>query len=225
MALRATIFGGLNHGRHPKLELPRFVDELRNKALSGGRRCVDLLIVDEVKSGTGMGTVLNLVEKSMSDWPASSRCDINVHFYAISPGSANQMTHKLRAAVSKWQGKHKTNGGVLSVDVRHFLGRLPVYDCPRLRGVERVNRSADLSEAYEVLKSVGGAVRLSCDFSKKCVFERCLGESPLVEFLSYCAEACTCEPRSAVSKLLAQQIRLSGCPTCDVLYLKASGQE
>jgi hypothetical protein len=66
MSLRATIFGGLNHGRHPRKELPKFITELRDKALSSRKKSVQVMIADEVKSGTGMGTVLNLVKQAMN---------------------------------------------------------------------------------------------------------------------------------------------------------------
>ena len=224
MALKATIFGGLNHGRNPKLELPGFLNEFRKKALSRGKHCARLLIVDEVKSGSGMSAILTIVKESMSGWPDSSRCDIYICFYAIRPGPADQMTGRLQAAVSKWQGKHETNGGLLVVDIKHFAGPLPGYDCDRLCGVKRVSSSADQSEAYEIFKSVGGTVTLSCDVTKKHVFEASIGRGSLVEFLSSCAVAWTDGGGGTQSKNLAQRIRSFGCFSCRKLRRKAAGQ-
>lgn len=224
MALKATIFGGLTHGRHPKLELPGFINELRDKALSSGKHHVDVLIVDEVKSGTGMKTILNLIEESMNGWQDSSRCDMNVCFYAIRPGPPDQKRDQLEAAERKWRGKHSTNGGLLVVDIKDFAGPLPGYDSDRLCGVKRVSSSTDQSEAYEIFKSVGGTIRLSCEVTKKTVFEASIGSGSLVESLSGYAVAWTGDVGSAASINLDQQIGFSGCPRCRELYLKAAGK-
>ncbi len=71
----------------------------------------------------------------MNGWPDSSGCDVSICFYAIRPGSADQKADELQAAEKKWQGEHKTNGGLLVVDIKHFAGHLPGCDCDRLCGV------------------------------------------------------------------------------------------
>jgi len=226
MGLKGTIFGGMNHGRHPKLELPRFMDEVREKALSAGKQAVQLLVVDEVKSGTGMGTILNLVEKSMNKWPASPKRDVNIRFYAVRPGSPVLMRTKLFEATTKWQGERETRGGILSVDIVHFAGHLPGYDRDSLCGVKVVSKPKDKNEAYEIIKSVGGKIALFCDTTRNYVLNSNLdsGSGSLVESLSYYAEEWTSKPKGNRSKHLTQQIRLYGCFLCDELYRKASGQ-
>lgn len=224
MALRATIFGGLNHGRHPKLELPEFMDELHEKVVTSGKHHAELLIVDEVKSGTGMGTILNLIMESMNKWSSLSECEINIRFYAIRPGLSDEKSSELEAAEKKWHGEHSTNGGLLTVDIKDFVGPLLGYDSDRLCGVRRVSRSADQSEAYEIFKSVGGTIRLSCDSTRESVFEASIGRGSLVESLSAYSVALTCNSSSAVSNNLAQRIDSVGCPVCRELYLGASEQ-
>jgi hypothetical protein len=132
------------------------------------------------------------------------------------------MMADLQVAVRKWHGKHETKGGLLSVDIKHFAGPLPGYDSDLLCGVKRVSYSGDQSEAYEIVKSVGGSVRLSCDSTKKNVFETSIGDGSLVESLSYYAWAWTCDSESVVSQNLIRQIELSGCSTCRELYLEAA---
>lgn len=220
LALQATIFGGLNHGRHPKLELPCYISDLRYRALSNAKSLVDLLIVDEVKSGTGMGTILNIVKSTMNAWPIWAKCDVKITFYAIRPGPADEITQKLESTVQKWQGEHATNGGLLSVDVIHFVGYLPGYDSERLCGVKCVSQSSDPVEAYAVYKSTGGIITLSCDKSKEAIFEALI-EGSLVEFLSSCAIAWTSNTANELRKGLHSKIELYGCTSCKELYRTA----
>jgi hypothetical protein len=221
LALQATIFGGLNHGRHPKLELPCYISELRYKALFLARAGVELLIVDEVKSGTGMGTILNIVKSTMNTWPDWSKCDVRISFYAIRPGSTLEMTENLDSTVKKWEGKHETKGGLLTVDINHFAGHLPGYDSDRLCGVKQVSKNTDEFEAYEIYKSTGGTVTLSCEVSKKQVFEAFLDKGSLVEFLSSCTVAWTAPTASALHNNLHKKIELYGCTRCKELFRQA----
>jgi len=222
LALQATIFGGLNHGRHPSLELPCYISELRYRALSLAKARVELLIVDEVESGTGMGTILNIVKNTMNTWPGWSKCNVSISFYAIRPGPAHEMTNDLGSTVQKWQGKHETKGGLLTVDINHFVGHLPGYDSDRLCGVKRVSKNTDEIEAYEIYKSTGGTVTLFCEESKKQVFEALLDKGSLVEFLSSCTVAWTAATESVLRENLDRKIELYGCARCKELFREAA---
>lgn len=221
MALRATIFGGMNHGRHPKMELPVFIRELQDKVLSSGRRRVELFIVDEVKSGTGMGTILNLIKNAISSRASANQCDVRVSFYAVRPGSTNDMTSALRSAVKKWNGRHVTRSGQLLVDIKHFSGPLFGYDDPLLCGIKTVSCSMDPQEAYELVKLNGGSLTLRCDVTGHPVFQADIGENCLVEFLSSCAVKWTCERSSVLTETLARTIDCHGCDTCRQLLASA----
>jgi hypothetical protein len=223
MALRATIFGGLSHGRNPKLELPRFIDELHDRVLSSGKSHANLLIVDEVQSGSGMGQILKLIKKAMRGWPNSCSCDVNTYFYAIRPGSEDTMTDQLRVVARKRQGRYAVGNSFLFVNIKHFAGPLPGYDSDTLCGLKRVSSGADQNEAYEILKSAGGIATLTCDETKARVFESSISGS-LVEFLSSCAVAWTNQLESAQSRNIAQGIELFGCSDCRKLYDKATGR-
>jgi hypothetical protein len=225
MACRGTIFGGLNHGRHPKLEFPQFIAELRTRTQSTGRTRVELLIVDEVKSGTGMGTSLNLIEQAMESCPATSPCDINVHFYAIRQGSEDRMTGQLRTVVDKWQGGHQTSGGLLYVDIKHFAGPLLGYDDDQMCGIKTVHNKIDQKEAYELLKLSGGTVTFWCDHNRdQAVLQAPLDTNCIVEFLSACAIRWTSEPRSVLTENLARAIAARCCNTCRELFERALGR-
>jgi hypothetical protein len=84
LALRGTIFGGANAARSPKEEWPKWVAELRDAALDRGLEKVDIFIADEVKSGTGLGTILNLVRDELGTWDGRPTT-VNVFFVGIGP--------------------------------------------------------------------------------------------------------------------------------------------
>lgn len=223
MALRATIFGGMNHGRHPKTEIPRYIGELRDKARNAGKKTVELVIVDEVKSGSGMGQVLRLIKNAMDARSQTTACDVRISFYAIRPGQAEQMTEKLRDTVKKWHGTHRTVGGQLCVEIRHFAGPLLGYDHDLLCGIRTQSKNSDEKEAYKLVKVSGGDVTLRCDSTDYPVIQAEIDKNCLVEFLSCCAVSWTCKPSSALSTTLAQNIEANGCFLCKELYMKAIG--
>jgi hypothetical protein len=220
MACRATIFGGMNHGRHPKQEFPHFLIELGRRAKASNAEKIEILMVDEVKSGTGLGTILNIISDTMNDTAYKSTCDVNITFYAIRPGQATQMNKDLRNAVRKWQGKHKTPFGTLCVHVRHFAGPLLGYDDDLLCGIKTISTGRDTMEAYELMKLSGGRVILSCDYSEYPVVQADINSNCLVEFMASCAEDLTCKPTGTFSMNLARNIESHGCFVCRQLYLR-----
>lgn len=216
MRLRGTIFGGLRHGRHPKFELPKFVEELREKANKGGKQQVELFIADEVQSGSGMGRVLRIIKKSMES--ATGECDISVEFYAVRPGTADQMSDHLRATVLKWQGHHKTRKGTLRVNITHFAGPLLTYDAPLLCGLETASTSGDEQEAYELLKLSDGTVSFWCEQNKsEPVIQIPINDNCLVELLSACAISWTTRSESILTENLKGAIAARGCSACKEL--------
>jgi len=185
---------------------------------------VNLLIIDEVKSGTGMGTVLKLVKNAMNDQPRLLPCNVQISFYAIRPGQTDQMTDELKKTVNKWHGiPHHTCSGELSVNIQHFAGPLLGYDDDLLCGIQTQSKNSDPKEAYELVKISGGVVKFWCDSTKSAVFEADIGENCLVESLSNFAKSWTREPSSAPSINLAQNIEAKGCFLCKALYMNALG--
>jgi hypothetical protein len=223
MAERATIFGGLNHGRHPKLELPKFLGELRDDARKMGKESAKLLITDEVKSGSGVGEILNLAEQSMNDWDPTSSFDLQIHIYAIRPGSENEMRDELRSVVAKWSGDHRTRGGLLRVKFHHFAATLLGYDSELLCGIRTVSKSGDLMEGYELAKLSGGELSLVCDITLKPVIFLNIDASCLVEFLSNSAVEWTSNDPRTLARILREGIEARGCATCMRFYLTAAG--
>ena len=223
MALRASIFGGMNHGRHPKQELPAYIEELQKNAKTREGSRVQILMVDEVRSGTGMGTILNLVRCAMDNPSASNGCDVSITFYAVRPGYAGQMTEQLAKVVQKWEGKHGTASGQLIVGVRHFAGPLLGYDNDLLCGIQTSSTGGDADEAYELVKLSGGTVTMRCDVTDYPVFHADIDKNCLVEFLATCAVKWTWYPTSALSINLARKIEAHGCFLCQALFKNAMG--
>jgi hypothetical protein len=220
MALRASIFGGLNHGIYPKRELSRFINTLQTKPTRKGLARTGLLIVDEVKSGTGMGTIFSTIKKAMNDASSPCRRDIRISFYAIRPGRTDQMTTELQKTVTKWSGQHQTKSGMLEIQVRHFAGPMLGYDSDLLCGVRRLSKSSDDKEAYELKRVSEGTVSLYCDYTGQTIFNAAIGGNCLVEFLSSCAVDWTSKPFGALSKNIVNQIHINGCFVCKDLCLK-----
>jgi hypothetical protein len=184
------------------------------------------LIVDEVKSGTGMGTALNLIKRTMQGISAESPRDLDVCFYAIRPGAEDEMTDELRETVNRWSGSHTTSAGKLNVRVTHFAGPLVGYDNAPMCGIDRKSLSADQDEAYELLKLNGGLVKFRCENnSQSDVLQAAIktNNNCLVEFLSYCAVSWTSRPRRSISKQLMEAIGAHSCDRCRELFQNVYG--
>ncbi len=225
MALQGTIFGGMNHGRHPAYELPRYVAELQNKAIAKGKQVVNVLMIDEVKSGSGMGRIMKIIKDAMNKQLQNNTifCDVNIAFYAIRPEDQNKMSEHLVNTVKKWEGTHKTLSGCLNINVTHFIGPLLGYDNDLLCGIRKTSKRGDEKEAYELVKLSDGIVTMECDSTGYPIIQAAIGQNCLVEFLSCCADEWTQKQPRALLKNLAQNINAHGCDTCRKLYKEAQG--
>ena len=216
MRLRGTIFGGLRHAAQPEHEFAKFIAELRQKARSAGKQQVELFVCEEVKSGTGMGRVMRIIKDSME--AASDECALSVEFYAIRPGTADQMSDHLRATASKWQGDHKTPTGTLRINITHFAGSLPTYDSPILRGLDVASTSQDDQEAYEMLKLSDGTLSFWCEQNQSGpVIQIPIQENCLVEMMSACAVSWTTKSKSVLTRSLKASTAGRSCQICKAL--------
>jgi hypothetical protein len=220
---RAAIFGGLNHGRRPKQRFSKLLTEEKDKARLAGRTTVHLIITDEVKSGTGIGTVLNVAKATMNSW-GHAGCDMHISFYAVRQGPRRSEATSFRQTVKKWSGKHKTKSGLLSIEFKHFAGFIPGYDNELLCGIKTMSRSGDNREGYELIRLSDGIVTFQCEVTAQVVFSARIGTNCLVDFLSHCAQQLTLDPKSSLSSTLIRQIGFYGCGTCRELYRKAVGE-
>jgi Zn ribbon nucleic-acid-binding protein len=216
LRLRGAIFGGLRHATQPEHEFAKFIAEIRETVKAAGRQQVELFVCEEVKSGTGMGRAMRIINESME--AASDDCSFSVEFYAIRPGTADQMSDHLRATASKWQGDHKTPTGTLRINITHFAGSLPTYDSPILRGVEVTSTSQDDQEGYEMLKLSDGTVSFWCEQDKtEPVIQIPVQDTCLVEMMSACAVSWTTKSESILTQSLKTSIAGRSCPICKAL--------
>jgi hypothetical protein len=221
---RAVISGGLNHGIRPKNRLLEFIRGLRAHCEGNTQERIRLLIVDEVKSGTGLGTALGLIRRAMQSRRGAPRCDIDVLFYAIRPGTETEMPDELRKTVEKWSGRHVTRTGVLNVCITHFAGVLIGYDNAPMCGIESTSAGWNEKEAYELVKLNGGRVSFTCQNNPENVV-LCLDidSGCLVESLSYLAASWTTKPSSTVTQQLVAAVNSHSCTTCKALLRAAFG--
>jgi hypothetical protein len=219
MRLRGTIFGGLRHAAQPQHEFATFIAELREKARTTGKQQVELFVCEEVKSGTGMGRVMRIIKDSME--AASDECAFSVEFYAIRPGTADQMSDHLRSTGAKWQGDHKTPTGTLRINITHFAGSLPTYDTPILRGLDVASTSQDDEEAYEMLKLSDGTLSFWCEQNQRApVIQIPIQDNCLVEMMSACAVSWTTKSKSILTRTLERAIASRSCQVCKALLQK-----
>ena len=161
---RAVIFGGLNHGVQPVQRLQDYLQGLASAARDKGERRLRLLVVDEVKSGSGMGRALNAIEGVLrkDEWRDAIDCDLT--FYAIRPGP--EMTPELHEATKRWGGTRRNGAPRLSIAIVHFAGHQPGYDSDRMCGIKRTSHSRSPQENYDLVKHATGKVRFVCSRSK-----------------------------------------------------------
>jgi hypothetical protein len=217
---RATIFGGLNHGRHPKLAVPPFIDEIRQRALSGGAGAVHLLIVDEVKSGTGIATALKAIKRAMRQ-SSQTGCDIDVTVFAIRSGSRDSISPELRSVIRKWRGQVSTRNGEIRVQFEHFAGPWLAYDNAQMCGIKKVSKGSSETEAYELVKVNGGTVKFWCSKRRRPIMQVPLGANCVAEFLSSCAIKWTTCPSSILTRNLELAAERWRCDTCGTLLRAA----
>jgi len=211
---RGEIFGGLNHGRRPQRELTDFITRLRNNMWAEGRSNVRLLIVDEVKSGNGLGRALKVIKTALKSPGEGDPITFDVTFYAIRSGTVDQMTPELRAAVQRWGKQHVLPNSNLNVEIIHFTGTLIGYDEAPMCGIHRPSLPSDEFEAYEMIKLSGGTIKFNCEATDKVVLTATIPEGRLVEFLSACAAAWTTKPGSILSLNLRNEVEAYGCDLC-----------
>lgn len=153
LRLRAIVFGGLNHG---SLRKPAFAEWLQNTLREAGtakRKQLDLMIVDEVDSGTGIGTQMNVINDVLDKW-AGSNIEVRIKYLAVArPDRPNDQLSKV---VNKWSEPRRYSRGSLYVTFDVLVGALIAYDDDDLLGIARNHHS------YQVLKHDGANIVATC---------------------------------------------------------------
>jgi hypothetical protein len=209
---RAVIFGGLNHGGQPVDRLKDYLRKLASAARDQGERRLRILVIDEVKSGTGMGRALKIIEGVLreEEWRDTVDCDLT--FYAIRPGQ--KMTPELEGAAKRWSGARRNRAPGLSIAIVHFAGHLPGYDDDRRCGIKRTSDNRDSQKDYDLVKHATGKVRFVCNRAKPRIAFAQLEGQCLVEFLSNLAVWLTNKPTGSIISSIQFGVESRGCEHC-----------
>ena len=209
---RAVIFGGLNHGGYPADRLKAYVRKLASVARDRGERRLRLLVIDEVKSGSGMGRALNIIEGVLLENEYRDAIDCDLTFYAIRPGQ--EMTSELKAATKRWGRARRNDAPGLSIMIEHFAGHLPGYDSDRRCGIKRTSYDRDPEKTYDLVKHTTGKVRFLCNRSKPRIAFAEIERQCLVEYLSNLAFWLTNKPKGLIISSIQFGVESRGCERC-----------
>ena len=209
---RAVIFGGLSHALGPEEKFKEYLRSMLDVSLKNGRTAVRILVVDEVKSGSGMGRILKAI-RSVFDNPKQKvavRCDLTL--CAIRPDTA--MSPALQKAVRSWTRKSNPASAV-SVSVKHLAGNLLGYDNDILCGIRRSSLGEAEEESYDMVKHSEGFVNFVCQENDTGIaIVGLLRRSCLVETLAYTAFSLTEGKRNALNRYIRSGVKIRGCEIC-----------
>jgi len=212
---RAVIFGGLNHGLEPGEKLQSYVRSLAEEARRSGQNRLRLLIIDEVRSGSGMGRIFKAIEAVLLEPSSCDSLQCELTFYAIRP--SRMMPPALTEAVDKWGGRRKNAVPGLSISIHHFAGYLPGYDSDMRCGIRRTSFGHSPKESYELVKYSKGKVRFVCKSSKPRIAFASFEDTCFVEFLASCAFSLTNQSSGSFINSIQSGVDIHGCDLCKEL--------
>jgi hypothetical protein len=216
---RAVIFAGLSHGKQPEQQFEQWINARIQKA-SGGRIC--LLVIDEVKSGSGMARVLGVFKRCLLDVKGGNGVECDLTFYAIRPQP--EMSLNLRKVVAKWAKRHERHGSNFTVTIEHFAGSLLGYDDDVMCGIQRTSHSSSPSESYDMVRLSQGTLEFVCETSGAVVTAAFLVRSTLVEFLAACARSLTTLKTGTIVRTFIVGTEQNGCDRCKALLHRVRGR-
>lgn len=209
---RAVIFGGLSHALGPEERFKEYLRSMLDVALKNGRTTIRILVVDEVKSGSGMGWILKAI-RSVFDDPKQKvavRCDLTL--CAIRPDTA--MSPELQKAVRSWT-RESNSESTVSVSVKHLAGTLLGYDDDILCGIRRSSLGDAGEESYDMVKHSEGVVNFVCQENDIGIaIIGLIRRTCLVETLAYTAFSLTEGKRNSLNRYIRSGIKIRGCETC-----------
>jgi hypothetical protein len=216
LQFRSTICGGLQHD-------PEFVKAFKvwlrstfEGTVKEGRTTLDLLLLDEVKSGTGLGHQLNLIKGVLDSWDQAS-FKVRILYMAVAPPDWKR--RELPQALRKWQRPRQCGHSYLQVKFECFMGPLIAYDDDQLLGLAQ----ASPSQPYRVIRPEGGLIALSCPRTgpQSSNLELCPSKGQNITIGGVVAAIASAK-KSIVCEVLKSKIRASGCPVCQALWRRLS---
>lgn len=210
LRLRGTVFGGLNPGPGPKAVFGAWLLNTLRETASAARTDLDLLMVDEVDSGTGIGTQLKVVDATLAAWTGTH---IGVRITYLAAARPEHKENKLSRTIAKWEVPRSFTNATLQVTFDRVIGTLLAYDDDDLLGIAR------RAHGYEVVKREGSTIIASCpdQCHRDCALVFATAGAQ-VESIGSLAGAIASARASAPVKNLDAMVERVGCPVCKRLW-------
>jgi hypothetical protein len=217
---RAAIFGGLGHGTGPEQKLKNYLRALVNEAQRNGRASIRLLVIDEVKSGSGVNRILKAVRSVFRQQRGKTavHCDLTV--YAVRPDT--EMSPQLELAARTWSEKQGAET-VITLTVNHFAGELLGYDDDEMSGIRRTSFGSSAKESYDLVRQSKGVVHFVCKTNNAGIATAGLIKSCLVDTLANTAVALTQETGHSMDTSIRLGVMARGCQVCES-HLRSVGR-
>jgi len=212
LQLRSTMCGGLRHDREFVTAFQLWLRSAFERTVKEGRSTLDLLVLDEVKSGTGLGHQLNSIEEVLKNWDQVA-LTVNISYMAVAP--PNWKRKELPLAFRKWQKPRGCGQSHLRVQFKCFMGPLIAYDNDRLLGIAQ----ASTSQGYQVIRHEGGVITLSCPRTgpQSSILTLCPSAEQNITIGGVVAAIASAK-KGVVCETLKAKIRAYGCPVCQALW-------
>ena len=209
MKLRSAVFMGITR---PLPQLQGFIDYTKRLITRSFRlriSRIDIAVVDEVESGTGMNTLARRLRRNILPLLATAHAgrslDIVIHRFMIK----RPIGHTLGTLQANLRGGTSVHGGIrLTFTDDIIVGPIFAYDDAELLGVERTR-----SGYSPVLYSANG-IEMQCPTNKLTVYSSVPGDNDIPTYLSNFASEMASRKRFQNNLFLRSGLLTQGCAIC-----------
>jgi hypothetical protein len=211
---RAAVFGGLNHGPLRKPDFLCWLGAALWEANAAGRPQLDLAIVDEVDSGTGIGTQMKAIHLALKAW-RGAHVDVRIEYIAVA--RPDRPDEKFAATMRRWEGIRGYRNATMNVSFHKLVGTLIAYDNDELLGI--IRRKHGLNEKYEVIRRAGSTIDARCPTCchRDCTLQLAAAGAQNESVANLAASIASAREGAAVRQLDVTIAR-RGCPACQSLW-------
>jgi len=208
---RMRIFGGLNHARRPSRVFQDWFGVLVKRARDVGLERLDIALIDEAYSGSGLGRIWKLLTEAAARQPNMGRVEVRLHFAAVIPEDAANRPQVLK----KTQRPPMTAKGIsLIPEFTLLYGPVLFYDDPKFLGLDRVSGGDFEQEDYRIVKWRASLFSMTCPVTRQAIWNGgTIGEGDAPSFISSFVSLGLSHDRPEIDQL-ARGLVSEGCPDC-----------